>query len=98
MKKVLFISCLLFIGCSEDSSEHITISKEEYKKLKGDTMLPEYPKKITVTFSVYPSVSHAEIIMVDSCEYIIGRDAGIYNGGIFMTHKGNCKNTFHKIH
>lgn len=32
-----------------------------------------------------------QIVEIDSCEYIIGRDNGGYNGGYFLSHKGNCK-------
>lgn len=32
-----------------------------------------------------------QIVQIDSCEYIIGRDNGAYNGGYFLSHKGNCK-------
>jgi hypothetical protein len=32
-----------------------------------------------------------QIVEIDSCEYIIGRDNGVYNGGYFLSHKGNCK-------
>jgi hypothetical protein len=32
-----------------------------------------------------------QIVEIDSCEYIIGRDDGGYNGGYFLSHKGNCK-------
>lgn len=31
------------------------------------------------------------IVIIDSCEYIFGCDHGSYNGGYFLTHKGNCK-------
>lgn len=41
MKKLIpFI--LILIGCG--NNDQIVISKEEYKKLKGDTIKPEYPK------------------------------------------------------
>ena len=41
MKKLIpFI--LILIGCGNNNQ--IVISKEEYKKLKGDTIKPEYPK------------------------------------------------------
>lgn len=32
-----------------------------------------------------------QTIVIDSCEYIIGEDYHPYNGGYFLTHKGNCK-------
>ena len=34
---------LILIGCGSNNKE-VTITKEEYKKLKGDTIKPEYPK------------------------------------------------------
>jgi hypothetical protein len=36
-----------------------------------------------------------KIITIDRCEYIIGTDYKAYNGGYFMTHKGNCSNPIH---
>ena len=36
-----------------------------------------------------------EIITIDSCEYIFGTDKFAYNGGYFLSHKGNCKNPIH---
>lgn len=36
-----------------------------------------------------------EIITIDGCEYILGWDNNAYNGGYFLTHKGNCKNPIH---
>lgn len=36
-----------------------------------------------------------QIIMIDGCEYIFGCDNYPYNGGYFLTHKGNCKNSIH---
>lgn len=34
---------------------------------------------------------HYQIVVIDSCEYIIGKDDYGYNGGFFLSHKGNCK-------
>lgn len=43
MNKILTI-ILLFITMISCSDNNITISKEEYRKLKGDTVKSEYPK------------------------------------------------------
>lgn len=40
--------------------------------------------------------AYYEIVIIDSCEYIFGTDTQAYNGGYFLTHKGNCKNPIHK--
>lgn len=37
-----------------------------------------------------------QVVVIDSCEYIIGRDDNPYNGGYFLSHKGNCNNPIHK--
>lgn len=39
---------------------------------------------------------HYSIIVIDGCEYIFGKDDGGYNGGYFLSHKGNCKNKIHQ--
>lgn len=43
---------------------------------------------------IFDGVSYQEVV-IDSCEYIIGRDELPYNGGYFLTHKGNCHNPIH---
>lgn len=53
---------------------------------------PEYPDKETT--EIFKGVDY-EVVKIDSCEYIIGKDHGSYNGGFFLTHKGNCKNPIH---
>ena len=35
------------------------------------------------------------IVIIDGCEYILGSDNGVNNGGYFLTHKGNCRNKLH---
>ena len=46
MKKLITILSVLFLfSCNES----VTISKEEYDKLKGDTIKPEYPKLVRIT-------------------------------------------------
>ena len=83
MKKLLLIALLgtMFTSCG--NSNNVTIPKQEYDKLKG-IIQPEYPKKI---FFNDGGEEFANVIVVDSCEYIgkaIGWDQGL------LTHKGNC--------
>lgn len=60
------------------------------------------PQNILV-FSTSPSLegelyelkSEYQVIQIDSCQYIVGW-AGDYQGGPYMTHKGNCPNNKHK--
>ena len=53
MKKTIIylLTILLFASCN--NSNTITISQEEYKQLKGDTIKPEYPKEFSVNNTVY---------------------------------------------
>jgi len=38
------------------------------------------------------------IVVIDGCEYIFGWDNGAYNGGYFLSHKGDCRNPLHQKH
>lgn len=51
----------------------------------ADTKYPNYYDSNVL--HIFNNVTY-KIIIIDSCEYIIGR---VYNGGYFLTHKGNCK-------
>ena len=65
MKKLIpFI--LILIGCG--NNDQIVISKEEYKKLKGDTIKSEYPKP----FLLIKGEGHKSQIILgsDGHEYI----------------------------
>lgn len=62
----------------------------------------EYPKasntlRATDTIVMQDNYAKLEIytITIDSCQYLFGRDYGTYNGGYFITHKGNCNNPIH---
>jgi len=87
---IIILSIFLF-GCSSD--DQVTIPKEEYNKLKN-TPRPEYPKpllKPEIGEEFYPKIDNLEIVMMDSCEYIMGSDQSSYNGGIYLTHRARCK-------
>lgn len=63
----LFLISILFFNC--ESPDKVTITKEEYKQLKGDTSKPEYPK----SFHFYGRLAdwRWEIILgQDSHEYL----------------------------
>ena len=92
MKQFIAIILSLFLlGCSSD--DQVTISKEEYHKFKN-TPRPEYPKPLLKPVTgegFHPKIDDLEIVLMDSCEYIIGNDANGYNGGIYLTHRARCK-------
>jgi hypothetical protein len=82
MKKLIpFI--LILIGCG--NNDEIVISKEEYKKLKGDTIKFEYPKP----FALYVGNENNSHIVLgsDGHEYIeIDWDRTSYN----VLHSPEC--------
>ncbi len=84
MKKLVFISSLFLLSCNNDK---VTISTEEYNKLKGIKVVkPEYPKELKI-FDNWNNPTMT-IIESDGCEYItyyLGNNAGT------ITHKGNCR-------
>lgn len=48
MKKLTLLSITFIMLSCGDNSETVTISKDRYKILTGDTVNPKYPKEITV--------------------------------------------------
>ena len=85
MKKVCLIAifcALAFAGCSDKIEQRSGVDSisEERKTIINDNS----------------GVVDYSIIVIDGCEYIFGRDYGGYNGGYFLTHKGNCKNKIHQ--
>lgn len=74
--------------------EYVVISKESYDSLVKSKS--QYPRNIQIKYNLYSngtgiSPNNVQVIKIDSCEYIIGGDNGVYNGGLFLTHKGDCK-------
>lgn len=58
----------------------------------------EPPKVLSEVDKVRNSMygpSGYQVLIIDSCEYIVGWGGGGY-GGPILTHKGNCKNKHHK--
>ena len=94
---ISFFSIILLLGicldslvsCNNDNS--ITISKDEYNKLIGDTLKPEYPKSFKIHYgfnSGGSSNSTFHIILgSDNHEYI---ENDLHNGYIFA-HSPECK-------
>lgn len=79
MKKLLF-AFIIFLSFASCRPE-VTSPKNEYY---NDSSAIE----------IFNGVDY-RIVVIDSCEYILGRDHESYNGGFFLTHKGNCKNPIH---
>ena len=85
MKKLLTIlsTIILLSGCDNNQ---VTISKEEYQKLKGDTIKPEYP----ITIKPISWTTDITLITIKNHEYLFAETRGTY-GGIALTHFPDCK-------
>lgn len=69
MKNIVIILTLFLSSCNES----VTISKEEYNKLKGDTIKSEYPKHITIYTSItekFNDLSGDVYLSSDGYEYL----------------------------
>lgn len=82
---------IVMMSCVEQE-EKVIISKSEYDLLRTSvTMTKEIPKSMIPEAKVDGEIHKMSVVTFDKHEYIIGRDAGPYNGGLFMTHSGSCK-------
>lgn len=89
MKRILITLALFVTSCSDD----VTLSKEEYNKLKGIKTL-EYPK---------PFYFDDEYLMYWDWHISLGADGHeyLYNQGgnstsLVVTHNSDCKKCLHK--
>lgn len=73
MKKILTLILLFTLVACETATEQVTISKEEYQKLKGDTLLSEYPKPFKLHTEGLSSFSNKDGIVLgsDKHEYLV---------------------------
>lgn len=79
-KIILFIIFCGFISCSNND---VTITKDEYTKLKGEN----YPRTLGEFDTKSAFRTTISVIAIDSCEYI-----GLIYGSDSdkIAHKGNC--------
>ena len=81
----IFIGVLLS-GCN---SKSVTITQEEYNKLKGDTVKSEYPKKVFIKDTEFEVWKGS-----DSCEYFFGY-ATYHVATQYFEHYPLCNNPKH---
>lgn len=56
---------LVFLSsCKNDHNENVTLTKEEYKKLTGDTNRVKYPKIISIINNPDASAKHIEVYYI----------------------------------
>ena len=94
MKNLIYLIGLTILVASCGNSNDVTMSKDEYNKLKGIPIpiKPEYPKPLKINDGWNNPTCY--VFISDSCEYI-GYAIGTTYG--FMAHKGNCKFCQHRL-
>lgn len=82
MKKILILATILFavISCSERPDTNVYHRTEKTNNV--------YEVKVTSTSD---SVTLLRVVVIDSCEYLIGGHYAASHGYGYMAHKGNCK-------
>ena len=74
-------------SCGPDDT--VTIPKEEYKQLKGDTIKPEYPRKVYWVNHEGHGIN-GDVIKIENHEYLTGYGS-YFKYSFFMIHYPNCK-------
>jgi hypothetical protein len=77
MKKILSVLILLFtlVAC-ETATDKVTISKDEYEKLKGDTLGSEYPKPFKLYTDQINPGDDGIVLGSDKHEYLVWNYGG----------------------
>jgi len=85
MKNILIILTLFLFSCNDS----VTISKEEYNKLKGDTVKPEYPKPFKFREPSFGAnwANWAIVLGEDNHEYLVNNKGD----GFGFIHYPDCK-------
>lgn len=83
MKKILVLTAILFamISCNEQPND-----TNIYHEVERTNDVYE----VNVIFTKNAQTS-LQVVVIDSCEYLIGKAAAGYNGYGYLSHKGNCK-------
>ena len=83
MKKLFILSVLfVMISCNETTFDTNTYHAYHDAKNTNDVY------KVVIYTNSDPLGLN---VVIDSCEYLIGRDYAGYYGFGYLTHKGNCK-------
>jgi len=83
MKKIFILIVVLFaiVSCSEQPDTNI------YHEVEMTNDVYE----VNVINNNYPCPTDLHVIVIDSCEYLIGICRNGYEGYGYLSHKGNCK-------
>jgi hypothetical protein len=84
---ILTLLTLLMVSCGPDDT--VTIPKEEYQKLKGDTVKPEYTREVYWTNHIGHGAK-GHIIKIENHEYLTGY-GNERSYSFFLIHYPDCK-------
>jgi len=87
MKKLMLLCVLFLFSCND--GDNVTITNSEYKKLRGDTLVPEYPKTVYVPSDAGDNTPYFEVWLgSDGHEYQLNVESHVRNQ---WDHYGGCK-------
>ena len=81
---ILFVIAISMIACSSESKPDTNV----YHNSKRTDDVYQVP---VIHISDQSNAVNLRVVVIDSCEYLIGNSAFGYQGYGYMTHKGNCK-------
>lgn len=100
MKNLIYICIAIFLfACTEPESEIAILKELTPKEKEVQKIKQEVHRQIKEEKSVrIHNLNHSDfrIITIDSCEYIQFHNKGYEQAAGGLTHKANCKNSFHK--
>ena len=83
MKKIFILISILFamVSCSEQPDTNIYHEVEKTNDVY----------KVNVASTGCEQITNLRVVVIDSCEYLIGHFRNGYDGYGYLSHKGNCK-------
>lgn len=95
MKKVTILLVILFTllltSCRyEIKKKSIPEPVRTPAEIERDSLVSLYGNETTAM------IQYHDVIIIDSCEYIVFQRRSGYGGYGYMAHKGNCKNPIHE--
>jgi hypothetical protein len=92
---IILSIALIFAGCNK--TDTVIITKAEYEQLKRDTVVPEYPKLVTIPIPNSDGwLADFYVVMgSDGHEYLTNEGSSTANWKVLI-HNPNCKYCYKK--
>lgn len=81
---ILFAIAISMIACSSESKPDTNV----YHKTERTNDVYRVP---VIHMSEENNTVNLRVVVIDSCEYLVGNTSSGYEGYGYLTHKGNCK-------